>query len=105
MESERKRLQNRKQIAIIILTGVWRSLVARTAGGREVAGSNPVAPIEDRKIKGFQTFRNWRYLLLLLPFVLPFYGLTKKIRRKSCTSDKKKQDKNTMKYNLITEYV
>ena len=25
--------------------GVWRSLVARTAGGREVAGSNPVAPI------------------------------------------------------------
>ena len=24
--------------------GVWRSLVARTAGGREVAGSNPVAP-------------------------------------------------------------
>ena len=26
--------------------GVWRSLVARTAGGREVAGSNPVAPIE-----------------------------------------------------------
>ena len=25
--------------------GVWRSLVARTAGGREVAGSNPVAPM------------------------------------------------------------
>ena len=25
--------------------GVWRSLVARSAGGREVAGSNPVAPI------------------------------------------------------------
>ena len=24
--------------------GAWRSLVARTAGGREVAGSNPVAP-------------------------------------------------------------
>ena len=24
---------------------LWRSLVARTAGGREVAGSNPVAPI------------------------------------------------------------
>ena len=39
----------RKQIAIIILTGVWRSLVARTAGGREVAGSNPVAPIEHHK--------------------------------------------------------
>ena len=29
--------------------GVWRSLVARTAGGREVAGSNPVAPIEHHK--------------------------------------------------------
>lgn len=28
-----------------IRCGVWRSLVARTAGGREVAGSNPVAPI------------------------------------------------------------
>ena len=26
--------------------GVWRSLVARTAGGREVAGSNPVAPTD-----------------------------------------------------------
>ena len=24
--------------------GVWRSLVARSAGGREVAGSNPVTP-------------------------------------------------------------
>ena len=30
---------------IINCYGVWRSLVARTAGGREVAGSNPVAPI------------------------------------------------------------
>ncbi len=29
----------------MLLAGVWRSLVARTAGGREVAGSNPVAPI------------------------------------------------------------
>lgn len=29
----------------IIRYGVWRSLVARTAGGREVAGSNPVTPI------------------------------------------------------------
>ncbi len=26
--------------------GVWRSLVARAAGGREVAGSNPVAPTQ-----------------------------------------------------------
>ena len=26
--------------------GVWRSLVARSAGGREVAGSNPVTPIK-----------------------------------------------------------
>lgn len=30
---------------IIVSTGVWRSLVARSAGGREVAGSNPVTPI------------------------------------------------------------
>ena len=30
---------------IIESTGVWRSLVARSAGGREVAGSNPVTPI------------------------------------------------------------
>jgi hypothetical protein len=37
--------------AIIMSTGVWRSLVARSAGGREVAGSNPVAPIsEDREL-------------------------------------------------------
>ena len=33
----------------MLLAGVWRSLVARTAGGREVAGSNPVAPIESSK--------------------------------------------------------
>ena len=30
---------------IISVPGVWRSLVARTAGGREVAGSNPVTPM------------------------------------------------------------
>ena len=29
---------------IISVPGVWRSLVARSAGGREVAGSNPVTP-------------------------------------------------------------
>ena len=29
----------------VIVFGAWRSLVARSAGGREVAGSNPVAPI------------------------------------------------------------
>ena len=28
----------------IIMTGTWRSLVARFAGGEEVAGSNPVVP-------------------------------------------------------------
>ena len=28
--------------------GVWRSLVARSAGGREVAGSNPVTPIVEK---------------------------------------------------------
>ena len=31
--------------------GVWRSLVARTAGGREVAGSNPVAPIDPERLR------------------------------------------------------
>ena len=41
----KKLLQKQEGLAIIIFTGVWRSLVARTAGGREVAGSNPVAPI------------------------------------------------------------
>ena len=42
----KKQLQNYCCLVIMFLTGVWRSLVARTAGGREVAGSNPVAPIE-----------------------------------------------------------
>ena len=42
----KKLLQKQEGLAIIIFTGVWRSLVARTAGGREVAGSNPVAPIK-----------------------------------------------------------
>ena len=32
-------------IKMFLVYGVWRSLVARTAGGREVAGSNPVTPI------------------------------------------------------------
>ena len=41
----KKLLQKQEGLAIIIFTGVWRSLVARTDGGREVAGSNPVAPI------------------------------------------------------------
>ena len=35
----------------MLLAGVWRSLVARTAGGREVAGSNPVAPIEPERLR------------------------------------------------------
>ena len=40
MDSEAREL-----IKIWFNFGAWRSLVARTAGGREVAGSNPVAPI------------------------------------------------------------
>ena len=40
-----------------IRCGVWRSLVARTAGGREVAGSNPVAPIKCSKGQEFPSFR------------------------------------------------
>ena len=38
--------------------GVWRSLVARSAGGREVAGSNPVTPIYTDKSKVFRCFKN-----------------------------------------------
>ena len=40
--------------------GVWRSLVARTAGGREVAGSNPVAPIRSRDVR---TWSSWLQVL------------------------------------------
>lgn len=42
--------------AIIGNTGVWRSLVARSAGGREVAGSNPVTPIFPLKSRVFDDF-------------------------------------------------
>ena len=58
---ERLRKLNRKlknsllfeynSVIICSVYGVWRSLVARTAGGREVAGSNPVAPIFFRTSK------------------------------------------------------
>ena len=34
------------------LYGVWRSLVARSAGGREVAGSNPVTPTKRKGAGG-----------------------------------------------------
>ena len=44
--------------------GVWRSLVARTAGGREVAGSNPVAPIF--KIKGDKPIYSFVYWLIFI---------------------------------------
>ena len=43
---------------IINCYGVWRSLVARTAGGREVAGSNPVAPIGECLV-----YRHFFYLI------------------------------------------
>ena len=56
LSQSKKQLQNKKRIVIITLTGVWRSLVARTAGGREVAGSNPVAPTESWKNQGFPDF-------------------------------------------------
>ena len=54
----KKLLQKQEGLAIIIFTGVWRSLVARTAGGREVAGSNPVAPIFPLKIRVFKSMSN-----------------------------------------------
>ena len=43
---------------IHFVDGVWRSLVARTAGGREVAGSNPVAPIFPLKVRVFKSMSN-----------------------------------------------
>ena len=46
-------LFSKKSGIMIFVYGVWRSLVARTAGGREVAGSNPVADFSF-KIKGFK---------------------------------------------------
>ena len=58
--------------------GVWRSLVARTAGGREVAGSNPVAPTKYSKKKSFQNLEALFLLslsdvLLLFLFLLIFW--------------------------------
>lgn len=38
---------------IWLLYGVWRSWLARTAGGREVAGSSPVTPTMYYKTDGF----------------------------------------------------
>ena len=64
--------------------GVWRSLVARTAGGREVAGSNPVAPTESWKNQGFPDFYKFAISITFIIFCITFYGLMKKIRRKSC---------------------
>lgn len=47
-------LQKHIQFGIIPNTGVWRSLVARAAGGREVAGSNPVAPIRIKMLEAYE---------------------------------------------------
>ena len=46
-----------------ICFGVWRSLVARTAGGREVAGSNPVAPIACSEIKSLEFYSGLFFIL------------------------------------------
>ncbi len=52
------------------IVGAWRSLVARFAGGEEVAGSNPVAPTRISKSKpkpqirhfeGFEAKRETRF--------------------------------------------
>ena len=53
--------------------GAWRSLVARTAGGREVAGSNPVTPIPwqghgSLKTKGFRLKVKNGHSILECPF-------------------------------------
>ena len=47
-------LQKNLNLVEYLLIGVWRSLVARSAGGREVAGSNPVTPIFCLKIRFFE---------------------------------------------------
>ena len=40
----------------ININGVWRSWLARTAGGREVAGSSPVTPTINVKINNQHIF-------------------------------------------------
>ena len=47
--------------------GVWRSLVARSAGGREVAGSNPVTPIYFLS-RVFDDFTHQKLLFFWSPF-------------------------------------
>lgn len=48
--------------------GVWRSLVARSAGGREVASSNLVTPIIAFKIKGYEHLWMFGTLVFLITF-------------------------------------
>ena len=48
-----------------IRCGVWRSLVARTAGGREVMGSNPISPMFLFNRKGFWTLWSFGSLFVL----------------------------------------
>ena len=59
--------------------GVWRSLVARTAGGREVAGSNPVAPIYTLKSRvcGVLEICNFYYFYYLFYYLLWSYEKNK----------------------------
>ena len=62
----------------IFCCGVWRSLVARTAGGREVAGSNPVAPIKIKfsKIKSLERLHWTLFVCFLIAFdylIAPVY--------------------------------
>ena len=55
-----------KMLCIKTFIGVWRSLVARTAGGREVAGSNPVAPIRAPVYGAFSFYKNQKIWLVLV---------------------------------------
>lgn len=48
--------------------GVWRSLVARSAGGREVAGSNPVTPIFIKSRVSGVSFHQKLFCLLTVTF-------------------------------------
>ena len=50
----------------LVNAGMWRSLVAHTAGGRGVAGSNPVIPTKMNRVFKLQDFMRQRAIVQLL---------------------------------------
>ena len=55
------------------LSGVWRSLVARSAGGREVAGSNPVTPTAIQNAYLNHLFRS--YHSIFIRFIIQYLSI------------------------------